>query len=161
MTVDAYIALGSNLDDPMRKVCDGLDALNSIPDTKLVAQSSWYGSKAIGPGEQPDYVNGVAKITTALSAQQLLTALQAIEAKHGRERRVRWAARTLDLDILLFGSDTVADENLSIPHPRLMERNFVLYPLAEISPELTLPNGLSLQSLLARCPAEGLVKIRI
>lgn len=160
MPIVTYIALGSNLNDPMHMVSSGLDALDALADTTLNSQSSWFRSKAIGPGEQPDYVNGVAKLTTSFSAQELLRELQTIETNHGRERHERWAARTLDLDILLYGNSIVREENLTIPHPRLMERNFVLYPLAEISPELILPNGLSLQSLLARCPLEGLDKIR-
>lgn len=160
MSILTYIALGSNLNDPMHMVSSGLDALNTLAGATLITQSSWYRSKAIGPGEQADYVNGVAKLTTSLSSQELLSELQTIEKNHGRERHERWAARTLDLDILLYGNSIVGEENLTIPHPRLMERNFVLYPLAEISPELVLPNGLSLQSLLDRCPLEGLDKIR-
>jgi len=160
MSIVTYIALGSNLNDPIQMVRSGLHALSSLADAELISQSSWYRSQAIGPGEQPDYVNGVAKLTTSLSSQELLSALQAIEINHGRERHERWAARTLDLDILLHGNSIVSEENLTIPHPRLMERNFVLYPLAEISPELIFPNGLSLQSLLTSCPFEGLDKIR-
>ncbi|MEX1033679.1 MAG: 2-amino-4-hydroxy-6-hydroxymethyldihydropteridine diphosphokinase [Cellvibrionaceae bacterium] len=156
----AYIALGSNLDEPRRQVELGLQALTQLPSTQLRARSGWYQSKAVGPGPQPDYVNGVVLLETGLAPESLFRHLQAIEAAQGRERRVRWAARTLDLDILLYGDRVIATDRLQIPHPRLGERNFVLYPLADISPDLVLPNGTPLESLLARCPATGLKRVR-
>jgi 2-amino-4-hydroxy-6-hydroxymethyldihydropteridine diphosphokinase len=155
-----YIALGSNLDNPRGQVESGLQALTQLPSTRLRARSGWYQSKAVGPGHQPDYVNGVVLLETRLEPESLILHLQRIEAAQGRERRVRWAARTLDLDILLYGERVVATDQLQIPHPRLGERNFVLYPLADICPDLILPNGTSLASLLQRCPADGLRKIR-
>lgn len=156
----AYIALGSNLEDPLSQVERGLAALATLSDSRLRARSAWYQSRAVGPGEQPDYINGVALLETALPPEQLIVQLQAIEAKQGRERRLRWAARTLDLDILLYGDRVIDSEQLQVPHPRLSERNFVLYPLADISPDLILPDGNSLASLLRRCPADGLQRLR-
>lgn len=156
---DTYIALGSNLEEPERQVEQAVRALAALPDTELLQISPWYRSHAIGPGDQPDYVNGVALLHTRLSPTELFRHLQAIEAAQGRERRVRWAARTLDLDILLYGDQVIATDQLQIPHPRLSERNFVIYPLADISPELLLPGGTSIRSLLARCSTQGLEKI--
>lgn len=156
----AYIALGSNLDNPRQQVEQGVQALTQLPSTRLRARSGWYQSKAVGPGPQPDYINGVALLETALPPESLITHLQEIETSQGRQRRVRWAARTLDLDILLYGDRVIATEQLQVPHPRLADRNFVLYPLADISPDLILPNGTSLASLLRRCPREGLIRVR-
>lgn len=155
-----YIALGSNLDEPREQVERGLQALTNLPQTRFRARSGWYQSKAVGPGEQGDYVNGVALVETALEPDELIVHLHRIEAAQGRERRVRWAARTLDLDILLYGERVIATDRLHIPHPRLSERNFVLYPLADISPDLILPDGTSLATLLRRCPADGLKRVR-
>jgi len=154
-----YIALGSNLAHPLDQVERAVEALAQLPQTELIARSPWYRSRAIGPGNQPDYINGVALLHTALGPEALFEQLQAIEADHGRERRVRWAARTLDLDILLYDKEIIATDRLQIPHPRLSERNFVIYPLADIDPDLVLPDGTSVASLLARCPPDGLVKL--
>ncbi|MCW8194972.1 2-amino-4-hydroxy-6-hydroxymethyldihydropteridine diphosphokinase [Proteobacteria bacterium 005FR1] len=156
----AYVALGSNLDKPRQQVERGLQALTDLPATRLRARSGWYQSEAVGPGPQPDYINGVVLLETALTPEALIGHLQQIETAQGRERRVRWAARTLDLDILLYGDRVIATEQLQIPHPRLGERNFVLYPLADISPDLILPNGTPLASLLRRCPRGGLRRVR-
>jgi 2-amino-4-hydroxy-6-hydroxymethyldihydropteridine diphosphokinase len=147
----AYIGIGSNLEDPLGQVQSAVEALASLPETQFVQHSPWYRSKAIGPGDQPDYINGVAEVDTGLSPQQLLTALHAIEMAQGRIRHQRWAARTLDLDILLYGNRIVATDRLRIPHPRLHQRNFVLYPLADLTPQLMFPDGRSLASLVAKC----------
>lgn len=151
----AYICLGSNLDDPLKQVTSALSELAAIADTELVAHSPWYRSRAIGPA-QPDYINGVAALTTALPAHALLDALQAIEQAHHRVHRERWGPRTLDLDLLLYDSEAIASERLTVPHPELEKRNFVLYSLADIAPELVLPNGTPLESLLTRCSRDGL-----
>lgn len=156
----SYVALGSNLNNPRHQLELALEALARLPHSRLRARSGWYQSKAIGPGEQPDYLNGVVMIETSLEPHTLLDHLQAIEAAQGRTRGERWAARTLDLDILLYGEKVIASERLQIPHPRLAERNFVLYPLADISPDLLLPNGVTLASLLRRCPSSGLERVR-
>ncbi|MEP5763398.1 MAG: 2-amino-4-hydroxy-6-hydroxymethyldihydropteridine diphosphokinase [Halieaceae bacterium] len=152
----AYIALGSNLGTPEAQLKTALQALEQLPQSRLVSSSPWYVSKAIGPGTQPDYLNAVALLDTDLSPLALLTALQQIEQQQGRERGERWAARTLDLDILLYGNEEVASPELRIPHPALEQRNFVLYPLFDLAPDLTLPCGTPIESLLAGCSTEGL-----
>lgn len=146
-----YIGLGSNLDDPLRQVQTAIAALAKLPRTALIKHSPWYRSKAIGPGQQPDYVNGVAALDTELSPPHLLAELHTIEVAQGRIRHQRWAARTLDLDILLYGNRTLATDRLRIPHPRLHQRNFVLYPLADLVPDLVFPGGRSMATLLAAC----------
>jgi 2-amino-4-hydroxy-6-hydroxymethyldihydropteridine diphosphokinase len=154
--VAAYIGLGSNLDDPERQVREGLLALAQLPRTQLARASQFYRSAPLGPGDQPDYINAVAAIDTRLGALELLEALFAIEQAHGRVRTVRWGPRTLDLDLLLYGNLTLASERLTLPHPRLTERNFVLVPLAEIAPDLVLPNTEPVAQLAQRCSREGL-----
>lgn len=156
----SYIALGSNLNNPRRQLELALDAIARLPHSRLRARSGWYQSKAIGPGEQPDYLNGVVLIETSLEPHTLLRRLQEIEAAQGRVRGERWAARTLDLDILLYGERVIDTEVLQIPHPRMTERNFVLYPLADISPDLLLPNGTPLAALLRLCNRDGLKRVR-
>lgn len=155
MTI-SYIALGSNLGNPAAQLACAIDTLAHTPRCKLIAQSPWYRSVAVGPGQQPDYINAVAQLETELSAQQLLRTLQAIEQTQGRERKQRWGARTLDLDILLYGDATVFEPDLTIPHPRLPDRNFVVYPLYDLTPDLALPCGTTIASLLARCPRQDL-----
>lgn len=154
-----FIGLGSNLAEPRRQLEAALTALAALPRSKLLRISSFYRSAPIGPGEQPDYVNAVAELETELAPLELLDQLQAIEAAQGRERSLRWGARTLDLDILLFGGECISSERLSLPHPRMAERNFVLQPLAELEPELELPTGEKLQALLAQCPHNPLQKL--
>ncbi|SDJ89411.1 2-amino-4-hydroxy-6-hydroxymethyldihydropteridine diphosphokinase [Microbulbifer yueqingensis] len=154
-----FIGLGSNLEAPRQQLQAALSALDALPRTRLLRCSSFYRSAAVGPGEQPDYLNAVAEIDSGLSAGELLDALQAIEADQGRERSIRWGARTLDLDILLFGEEVLDSERLQVPHPRMAERNFVLLPLAELEPRLVLPTGESLASLLRHCPPNRLEKL--
>lgn len=147
-----YIALGSNLETPLLQVNRAIDALSQLQQSTLVTASPWYRSAAIGPGEQPDYINGVAELHTALSAEDLLAALQNIENQQQRERLQRWGPRTLDLDILLYGNQTFRSKMLCIPHPRMFERNFVLYPLYDIAPKLVLPDGSKIGDYLNACP---------
>jgi 2-amino-4-hydroxy-6-hydroxymethyldihydropteridine diphosphokinase len=159
MTV-AYIGLGSNLDDPDHQVRSACAELATIDDTQLVAVSSLYRSAPLGPADQPDYANAVAEIATSLTAEALLDALQHIENRHGRQRgAVRWGARTLDLDILLFGENIINNDRLIIPHPGLYERPFVLYPLQEIAPALVVPGRGPLTQLVQSCPRGCLKKI--
>jgi 2-amino-4-hydroxy-6-hydroxymethyldihydropteridine diphosphokinase len=143
-----YLGLGSNLDQPLAQLSAALTRIDKHPAMTLMASSRYYGSKAIGPGEQPDFVNAVVKIETALSSLQLLNDVQAIENLQGRKRNVRWGPRTLDIDILLYAEQVVDEPRLQIPHPRIAQRAFVLAPLQEIAPGLTLPNGTSLPRLL-------------
>ncbi len=161
MTI-AYIALGSNLDDPAVQLRRAVEHLGTLAHCRITAVSSAYTSAAIGPGKQPAYLNAVLAMDTSLSAVQLLAATQAIESRQGRVREQRWAARTLDLDILLYGQATSASRQLQIPHPRMAQRNFVLYPLAEIAGEqLLLPCGGVLGSLLTRCPRGDLHRTQV
>ncbi len=160
MTTRAYIGLGSNLDHPATHVRQALEDLSALPDSHLAAASALYASAPMGPADQPDYVNAVAALDTGLDAHALLRALQGIEAAHGRVRGPqRWGPRTLDLDLLLFGDAVIDDEDLSVPHPGLPERDFVLYPLSEIAPDLIVPGQGSLGELLARCPRDGLKRL--
>lgn len=138
--IDAYIAIGSNLDDPVARVRAALDALAALPHTELVARSPLYGSTPMGPTDQPDYVNAAAHLATALSPHALLDHLQRLEAAAGRERGgPRWGPRQLDLDIIVYGDRRIADERLDVPHPGAAERGFVLVPLADIAPALEIP----------------------
>ncbi|MFD2178754.1 2-amino-4-hydroxy-6-hydroxymethyldihydropteridine diphosphokinase [Veronia pacifica] len=155
-----YIAIGSNLGDPIKKAKDAIEALKSLPKTKWVAASSLYSSKPMGPSDQPDYVNAVVSIDTTLSPHNLLDHTQSIELEFGRERKAeRWGPRTLDLDILLYGAEKVEDARLTIPHYGMKEREFVLYPLAEIAPDLHLPDGSALRQWVEATDKNGLTVI--
>lgn len=155
----AYIALGSNLEEPLHQVERAISELEAIANSKLVKRSHWYRSKAIGPGDQPDYINGVALLQTQLDGHSLLEELLSIEQKHNRIRHTRWGPRTLDLDLLLLDNQIIQTDSLTVPHPRMKERNFVLYPLADLNPDLVLPCGKSINSLLAATSAAGLKKV--
>ncbi|WP_331346274.1 2-amino-4-hydroxy-6-hydroxymethyldihydropteridine diphosphokinase [Cellvibrio sp. UBA7661] len=154
----AYIGLGSNLEDPLAQVTRAFDELAALEHTALVARSPVYSSLPIGP-EQPDYINAVALLDTQLKPLALLDALQSIEQAHQRVRIQHWGPRTLDLDILLYDNQIIQHPRLTVPHPYLTQRGFVLYPLADISPNLQLPDGQTLQALLHQCPFEGLVQL--
>lgn len=160
MVVQAWIGLGSNLEQPEQQVRSALDELTGIPDTRLIAASSLYRSAPMGPEDQPSYINAVACLETGLTATALLDALQAIETAHGRIRNgERWGPRTLDLDILLYANEQIANRRLTVPHPGIAERSFVVYPLAEIARDLEIPGLGSLRELLAHCSAEGLERL--
>jgi len=151
--IPAYIALGSNLQDPIHQLRCAVIAIGTLPHSYIEHTSSVYRSTAVGPGTQPDYLNAVVLLNTDLLALQLLDALQQIEQAQGRERNVRWGARTLDLDILLFGDQQIDNSRLTVPHSAMAQRNFVLYPLAEISSaNLVLPDGTVLDTLVTACP---------
>ncbi|SMF21112.1 2-amino-4-hydroxy-6-hydroxymethyldihydropteridinediphosphokinase [Alteromonadaceae bacterium Bs31] len=145
---DVFIGLGSNLEQPLEQVKRALKELSEHPELSLITSSPLYRSKAIGPS-QADYINAVAQIKTPLSALQLLDQLQHIEQLHQRVRIQHWGPRTLDLDILLYGNASINNERLIIPHAHMCERNFVLQPLHDIAPDLHLPSGISIASLLA------------
>jgi len=131
--VDAYIGLGSNLSEPKRQLASALQALAQLPDTRVRAVSSFYRSAPIGFADQPDFVNAVAWVETTLEPRPLLEHLLAIETRHGRVRARRDGPRTLDLDLLAHGQARFDEPGLTLPHPRMHERAFVLVPLAEIS----------------------------
>ena len=145
----AYIALGSNLEEPQRQLQAGFAALARLPDTQLVAQSSLYRSAPVGYANQPDFMNAVAVIHTALTPRVLLEALLAIERAHGRVREFPDAPRTLDLDIVLYGEHVINEPGLTVPHPRMHQRAFVLAPLAEIAPDVLVPGRGRVRDLLA------------
>lgn len=157
----AYIALGSNLDEPVQQVRRALAELAQLSATRLIVHSSLYRSAPMGPQNQPAFVNAVAALLTRLSALELLAQLQAIERSMGRQPPVlRWGPRVIDLDILLHGetrSDTLA---LQLPHPGLPLRNFVMAPLAEIAPQLSLPQGLTAALMAQRLGMDGLQRIQ-
>ena len=155
----AFIGVGSNLADPLEQVRQALMELESIPGTRVTARSSLYRTSPVGYLEQPDFINAVASVQTTLKPQALLAALLAIENRHGRRRAMRNAPRTLDLDLLLYGEEVFDQDGLTLPHPRLHERAFVLAPLAEIAPEAVVPGMGRLQDLLARVDCNGVSRI--
>jgi 2-amino-4-hydroxy-6-hydroxymethyldihydropteridine diphosphokinase len=131
----AYVALGSNLEDPVNQVESALRELDALPHTRLVKRSSLHRTAPVGYADQPDFINAVAQLETGLPAERLLEELQHLETRHGRVRSFPNAPRTLDLDLLLFGDLVMQTERLTLPHPRMRERDFVLRPLREIAPE--------------------------
>ena len=158
-TVLAYIGLGSNLENPSQQIHAARADIVALSQVEERAFSSLYQSPPMGPTDQPDYVNAVMAITTALSPLALLHSLQAIENHHGRVRLERWGARTLDLDILLYGDEIIALPDLNIPHTGLAERAFVLYPLYEIAPRLIIPKLGRISDLSKTCPLAGLKRL--
>jgi 2-amino-4-hydroxy-6-hydroxymethyldihydropteridine diphosphokinase len=137
-TARVYVGLGSNLDDPVAHVTKAFQALKDLPESADFKCSPLYQSKAHGP-EQPDYINACAAFTSALEPLALLDLLQAIENAHGRTRTIHWGPRTLDLDLLLYDSLILHTQRLTLPHPFLTERNFVVFPLFDLNPDLILP----------------------
>jgi 2-amino-4-hydroxy-6-hydroxymethyldihydropteridine diphosphokinase len=152
----AYVALGANLGKPLDQLNQAITLVNKLPDTAVVAAASIYQSIAIGPGEQPDYLNSAAQIVTELNPSELLAALHAIEETLGRVRTVHWGERTLDLDLLLYENIISTAPTLTVPHPRMNGRNFVIYPLLEIAPTLVLPNGESIKTVAQKLVKEGI-----
>lgn len=144
--VEAAIGLGSNLGDPAAHFRAALDALAEVGE--LIAVSSVYETAPVGPVEQPNYLNAAVVIDTDLEPEELLEALQSIERSRGRQRTERWGPRTLDLDLLLYGDQEIDRPGLSVPHPRITERRFVLEPLIEAWPDATMPDGTPVSSFL-------------
>lgn len=150
----AYIALGSNLASPLTQVTAAIEALGAIPDSRIVAVSGFYRTPPLGPQDQPDYLNAAVALETTLTADALLDHTQRIELDQGRVRKEeRWGPRTLDLDMMLFGDETIATPRLTVPHYDMKNRGFMLWPLFEIAPELRFPDGETLASVLARLGA--------
>lgn len=154
-----YVALGANLGNPVATVAAALDALRALPDSQFVAASSLYRTAPVGLRHQPDFINAVAELVVTLPAPELLERLFEIEARFGRRRSVPNAPRTLDLDLLLYGDEVRNDPCLTLPHPRLHERAFVLAPLAEIAPGLSLPGRGALDPLLRACAGQRIEKL--
>lgn len=144
-----YIGIGSNLGNAVQNVTEAIDSLSRLPDTCLDKSSSYYRTAPVD-ATGDDYINAVARLVTGLSPEPLLDALLTIENRFGRERPYKNAPRTLDLDILLYNRECIATERLSIPHPRMAERAFVLIPLAEIDPDIVIPGKDPLSLLLPR-----------
>ena len=157
--IKVYIGLGSNLGDPQSQLKKAIIAMNKVPSTSVVKTSSFYKSKPVGPQDQPDYINAVVELDTELSASVLLDYLQAIENEQGRERKIKWGARTLDLDILLFGNEIINNDRLQVPHVEMHNRGFVLLPLNEILPDCMIPGVGAVSSLLQEDSINDLVKL--
>jgi|TARA_B110000240_G_C13493345_1_gene450625 2-amino-4-hydroxy-6-hydroxymethyldihydropteridine diphosphokinase len=158
--IEVYIGLGSNLAQPEKQIQAACDKISALTDSLLIKCSSLYQSQPMGPKDQPDYVNAVVLIKTALSPNSLLQHTQLIESQQGRIRKAnRWGPRTLDLDMLLFGKQQINQEHLTVPHCGMKQREFVLYPLFEIAPDLILPCGEKLADLVLTCPLNGLQKM--
>lgn len=155
--IRVYVAIGSNQSQPLQQANAALEALAHIPQTRLIVCSSFYRTKPLGPQNQPDFLNAVVALDTRLPAEQLLDHTQHIERNQGRVRKdERWGPRTLDLDMLLYGDSQIATERLTVPHYGLKEREFMLYPLAEIAPDLVLPDGTPLAECLKHVPQNGM-----
>ncbi|RRJ82251.1 2-amino-4-hydroxy-6-hydroxymethyldihydropteridine diphosphokinase [Aestuariirhabdus litorea] len=156
--IRCYLGLGSNLAAPQQQLQAAVNALSRLPQSRWCGSSSQYGSRAVGP-EQPDYLNLVAALDTRLSPLVLLDALQTIEQEQGRERKERWGPRTLDIDLLLYGNQSIDLPRLKVPHPEMHWRDFVLVPLQELAPDSQLPTGESLAPLLATCVDTHLTRV--
>lgn len=147
----AYIGIGSNLDSPVEQVRQGINALRLLPSSLLIDESGVYRSAPLGPQDQPDFINAVVSLLTQLSAHDLLLSLQEIETQQGRTRSdQRWGPRILDLDLLAYGNQRLANDDLTLPHPQITERNFVLLPWSEIAPHFQVPGLSSVATLAAR-----------
>jgi 2-amino-4-hydroxy-6-hydroxymethyldihydropteridine diphosphokinase len=154
----AYVGIGSNLDGPREQVTLAFDELDRIPRTRLARRSSLYRTDPVGYAAQPEFINAVARLDTALAADALLSELQAIESAHRRTRAFRDAPRTLDLDLLLYDDEVRSSPALTLPHPRMHERAFVLKPLLEIAPGITVPGHGPADRLLAACGGQRVEK---
>lgn len=155
--ITAYVALGSNLADPVAQLQQAVKSLQKFAQNVQV--SPFYGSKPLGPQDQPDYVNAVVKLDTDLAPLALLDKLQQIEQDQGRVRLRRWGERTLDLDMLLYGDQQITSERLTVPHYDMHRREFVIVPLFDLAPKLILPNGTALSTLYAEFAQHNMVRI--
>jgi 2-amino-4-hydroxy-6-hydroxymethyldihydropteridine diphosphokinase len=156
----ACIALGANIGEPLRQIEAGFQALAALPGTRLTARSSLYRSAPVGYADQPDFINAVALIDTTLEPHALLEALLSIERVNGRVREFPNAPRTLDLDIVLYGDVVIHDPGLTIPHARMLERAFVMLPLAEVAPEMQVPGQGRVSELAARVDAGSIAQLQ-
>ena len=159
MSITAYIGLGANLNDPAAQLAQAFGELARIAGTRLVARSSLYASAPVGYVDQPDFVNAVAQLETTLAPRALLATLLELEQRHGRERGFRNAPRTLDLDLLLYGAAHFHEDHLSLPHPRLTERAFVLLPLSEIAPDLVIPAKGRVSDWIGSCADQHVTRL--
>lgn len=156
----AYVALGSNLSDPRRQVENAFDALAALPDARLVVRSSLWRSAPLGPQDQPEFMNAVAGLVTTREPREFLASLQAVERRLGKtEPAVRWGPRVIDLDLVAFADLQVDEPGLTLPHPGLHRRNFVLYPLSEIAAELWVPGLARVCRLRDRVSPAGIERL--
>ncbi|HSI95760.1 MAG: 2-amino-4-hydroxy-6-hydroxymethyldihydropteridine diphosphokinase [Methylophilaceae bacterium] len=155
----AFVALGSNLEDPQHQVLRALAELDSLPETRVVAKSALYRTAPVGYDNQPDFINAAAEVSTTLEPVALLRALLALETAHGRERPFPNAPRVLDLDLLLYDDLELHDPELTLPHPRLHERGFVLFPLADIAADVNVPCQGRVRDLLRSLPDQGVERL--
>ncbi|MBU1295807.1 MAG: 2-amino-4-hydroxy-6-hydroxymethyldihydropteridine diphosphokinase [Gammaproteobacteria bacterium] len=158
--IHAYIGLGSNLENPVAQLDRAIDALKKHDDLKNLRVSSIYGSKPVGPQDQPDYINAVATFETNLPPIILLDLLQSIEQSQRRVRERHWGPRTLDLDLLLYGQETILLPRLTVPHPFMLERGFVIKPLSDLAPDMLLANGKTVTEQLQQLDTNDLVFIK-
>jgi len=158
MTV-VYIGLGSNIDNPTAHISTAFIEIGQIPNSKLKRQSSLYRSSPMGNIDQPEFINAVVELDTELSAITLLGHMHTIEEKHGRVRTQHWGPRSLDLDLLLYGDHHIENRKLTVPHPGINDRNFVLCPLLEIVPEIVIPGSGSAKKILENIGINGLEKL--
>jgi 2-amino-4-hydroxy-6-hydroxymethyldihydropteridine diphosphokinase len=159
--IRAFIGVGGNVGEVEMTLVEALWAVDALPQTSIRAQSAFYRTPAWGKTDQPDFLNAVVEVQTRIVAKVLLESLLEIERRFGRERSEgeRWGPRVLDLDLLLYGDDVIEEPGLSLPHPRLHERAFVLVPLAEIAPRLHIPGRGVVADLLATVDASGIEAI--
>jgi 2-amino-4-hydroxy-6-hydroxymethyldihydropteridine diphosphokinase len=150
--IDVYIGLGSNLHKPLEQAQQAILELSQHRLLSDVKASPLYSSKPVGPQDQPDYINAAVYCKTQLGPHDLLDLLQSIEQDHGRERKRHWGERTLDLDLLCYGTAQIHTPRLTVPHPYMLERSFVLYPLHDLAPDMVLANGTSLKQHLKQVP---------
>lgn len=155
-----FIGLGSNLDAPLSQLKKAIEGLKQLKALNFISASGFYYSSPMGPQDQPDYINAVVEVSTTLSAEQLLDELQKIEHEQGRIRKQHWGARTLDLDILLYGNEVINSERLIVPHSGISQRNFVLYPLQDlVESNFKIPLLGKISELLAACPMDGIKRL--
>jgi 2-amino-4-hydroxy-6-hydroxymethyldihydropteridine diphosphokinase len=156
----AYIAIGSNLDDPQMQVMRALDALSALPGSMLIARSRLFRTQPLGPQDQPDFINAAAGMLTTLPARAFLAELQQIEAQMGKQAPAqRWGARRIDLDLIVFGEQRCDEPDLKVPHPGVSSRNFVLYPLLDIAPQLSIPGLGRVHELAQRVSHDGIAPL--
>jgi 2-amino-4-hydroxy-6-hydroxymethyldihydropteridine diphosphokinase len=152
----AYIALGSNLDGPREQVLAACERIGRLPATRIEARSRLYSTRPMGPQDQPDYINAAVGVVTQLEPKVLLDALLQIERQMGRVRREQWGPRLIDLDLVWMVGGAIREPGLSLPHPGVSSRNFVLYPLGDIAPTLDIPGHGRVLQLKERSGAEGI-----
>ena len=157
--IRAYVGLGANLGEPRRQLTEAIIAMSGLPETRLAGHSSFYRTAPVGFEDQPEFLNAVAALDTRLAPGVLLEGLQGIERRHHRERSFPNAPRTLDLDLLLFGEEQIARPGLTVPHPRMQERAFVLQPLLELDPEISIPGKGRASAFLSACAAQKIERI--